>query len=215
TTVALKGIIGIGAMAQISAALGYSNDSEMYLASNKCNGSRFLALITDFCRSQSKATSFIHDQNWQTKTVKSDHITIEFEDEESSALLYDLYAERLLGTNVVNQTVIVMYTKPMNFCQTVLFSNDHPLGIPISSYILETKSMWSMFAAATFNDNKTRDGLIKTIFTRATFNQSLERNFPLIYVTHNFSVQSVEGTNPQQGGMFALLALGYVLAPFL
>ncbi|THU86969.1 hypothetical protein K435DRAFT_682613 [Dendrothele bispora CBS 962.96] len=87
----------------------------------------------------------------------------------------------------------------------ILISNDHPLGIPISSYIPEKKSMWSMFAAATFNDNKTRDDLIKTIFARATFNQSNE-NFPLTYNT-NDSVQSSEGASPQQGGMFALLAL--------
>ncbi|THU85435.1 hypothetical protein K435DRAFT_685578, partial [Dendrothele bispora CBS 962.96] len=135
TTVALKGIIGIGAMAQISAALGHT-------------------LITDFCRSQSKAASLIKD--WQTKTVKSDYITMEFEDDGSSALLYDLYADSLLGTNLVDQAVI-------HFCQTALSSADHPLGIPVSSYDPVTKSMWSMFAAATLSDNKTRNDLINTI----------------------------------------------------
>ncbi|THU85437.1 hypothetical protein K435DRAFT_685590 [Dendrothele bispora CBS 962.96] len=172
TTVALKGIIGIRAMAQISAALGYSNDSETYLASH--------------------ATSFIQD--WQTKTVKSNHITMEFEDDESSALLYDLYADSLLGTNLVDQTIYGIHE---HFCQTVLSSNDHPLGIPVSSYDPGTKSMWSMFAAATFNNNETRDNLIRTMFTRATFNQSNERNFPLLYDTGNFSVQSTVGATSQ------------------
>ncbi|THV01316.1 hypothetical protein K435DRAFT_853870 [Dendrothele bispora CBS 962.96] len=188
TTVALKGIIGIGAMAQISAALGYSNGSEMYLHSPRISVALSQRLLPLF-------------RIGKQKTVKSDHITI-FEDEGSFALLYGLYADRLLGTNLVNQTV---YGTHEHFCQTVLSLNDHPLGIPISSYIPETKSMWSMFAAATFNDNKTRDDLIKTIFARATFNQSNE-NFPLTYNT-NDSVQSLEGASPQQGGMFALLAL--------
>ncbi|THU75769.1 hypothetical protein K435DRAFT_880198 [Dendrothele bispora CBS 962.96] len=182
TTVGLKGIIGISAMARISAALGFSNDSEIYL---------------------SNATSFIQD--WQTKTVKSDHITMEFKDEESFALLYDLYADTLLGTNLVDQTV---YETHESFCQSSLSSKKYPFGIPVSSYISETKSMWSMFTAATLKNNQTRDNLIHSMFARATFNQSSQRNFPLIYDSASGLSQPAEGANPQQGGMFALLALG-------
>ncbi|THV01320.1 hypothetical protein K435DRAFT_963563 [Dendrothele bispora CBS 962.96] len=180
TTVALKGIIGISAMAQISAALGFSNDSENYM---------------------SNASSLIQD--WQTKTVKSNHITMEFKDEDSFALLYDLYADTLLGTNLVNQTV---YETHESFCQDSLSSKKYPFGIPVSSYIPETKSMWSMFTAATLKNNQTRDNLIHSMFARATFNQSSGRNFPLIYDSANGLTQPVEGANPQQGGMFALLA---------
>jgi len=67
--------------------------------------------------------------------------------------------------------------------------------------------MWTMFAAATMKDNTTRNELVHSIFQRATFNQSMNRNFPLIYDTNDTSVQVTEGSNPQQGAMFALLAL--------
>ncbi|KAK7461366.1 hypothetical protein VKT23_008543 [Stygiomarasmius scandens] len=65
--------------------------------------------------------------------------------------------------------------------------------------------MWSMFAAATLSDNTTRDKLVDSIVETVTSN-GVNRAFPLIYDTRNQSRQTLEGSNPQQGAMFAQLA---------
>ncbi|KAF5347869.1 hypothetical protein D9758_013834 [Tetrapyrgos nigripes] len=80
--IAIKGIIGIGAMAQIANAVGKLNDASVY----------------------SEASSSLAQQ-WQEQAVKSDHISLNYNNPRSFALVYDLYADLLLGTGLVNNSV--------------------------------------------------------------------------------------------------------------
>ncbi|KAF5343348.1 hypothetical protein D9758_014189 [Tetrapyrgos nigripes] len=180
---AIKGIIGIGAMSQISAAVGKINDEEVY---------------------SSTATSLA--QQWQDLAVASDHITLEYNNAQSFALLYDLYADLLLETGLVNNSVYDIQTR---FCQDQLnnaIAGGANFGIPLSSSShSQARSSWSMLTAATMSNNDTRNAMVHAVYNRASFNQSGNRNFPFIYDIKTGGPAG--GANAQQGAMFSLLAL--------
>lgn len=91
TNLAIKGIIGIGAMAQIANLTG-----------NTADALNFSAI----------ATSYV--EQWQTlaiapaTSVSLAHTTLSYGNDTSYSLLYNLYADRLLGLNLVPQSVYDM-----------------------------------------------------------------------------------------------------------
>ncbi|KAK7462171.1 hypothetical protein VKT23_007774 [Stygiomarasmius scandens] len=186
--VALKGVIGIGAMSQICEALNRSEDAKTFRA---------------------EASSLA--QQWQRLTVKHnpDHITHNYEDDTSFTLAYDLYADILLGTKLINESV---YNVQTTHCQEQLsaeMAQGNFFGIPLSSASgFNARSTWTMFTATTVTDNNTRNSLVQSVFARASFNQSemAVRNFPVIYNVKTGQPQV--GASPQQGSMFSFLALG-------
>ncbi|OCH88863.1 DUF1793-domain-containing protein [Obba rivulosa] len=84
SNLAVKGIIGIQAMAEMSKAMG-ENDDETYFSQ------QVMTLIGE----------------WESLALSSDqqHLLLDYGDESSWALVYNLYADRLLGTNLVNSSV--------------------------------------------------------------------------------------------------------------
>ncbi|OCH90332.1 DUF1793-domain-containing protein [Obba rivulosa] len=84
TNLAVKGIIAIQAMAEMSKAIGDEDSFEIYAK---------------------QASAFI--EIWESLALSSDqqHLLLDYGDETTWALAYNLYADRLLGLNLVNPSV--------------------------------------------------------------------------------------------------------------
>lgn len=119
TNLALKGIIGLKAMSEISRLTGnadsFGTTAEDYLA------------------------------KWQTYAINNDtavpHTTLSYGDADSHGLLYNLYADKLLALNFVPQSV---YDMQSAFYPTVALE----YGVPLDTRHTWTKSDWQMFVAA-------------------------------------------------------------------
>ncbi len=102
TNLAIKGIIGVKAMAQISHAVGKDSDGQQYDVRQILPDPRALS-SQNFL--QSHAAALVGQ--WQSLALSSDqkHLLRVYNDQTSWALMYNLYADRLLGTNLVSDTV--------------------------------------------------------------------------------------------------------------
>ncbi|KAK0441136.1 hypothetical protein EV421DRAFT_751118 [Armillaria borealis] len=181
TNLAIKGIIGIKAMSEISQALGKSEDAEMY---------------------SSTAKSLV--EQWQTLAGSNGHLLSSYgliADPSSWSLVYNLYADKLLGTALVNSSI---YNNQDSFYSHEVDASGI-YGIQYDSRVTdEAKSHWTMFAAGASNDT-VRDTLISLIHTQAGSNISAGV-FPLTYTSNNGSTISGRAS-PGQGAMFSLMAL--------
>lgn len=119
TNLALKGIIGLRAMGEIARLTG--------------NADTFTSTATDYLG------------QWQTYAINHDasppHTTLSYGDAASHGLLYNLYADRLLGLDFVPQSI---YDMQSAFYPTVALE----YGVPLDTRHTWTKSDWEMFAAA-------------------------------------------------------------------
>ena len=122
TNLALKGIIGIEAMAVIANSTGNSVDGANYT---------------------NIAHSYI-DQ-WQVLGVAADatppHTTLGYGLNDTHGLLYNLYGDAELGLKLVPQSI---YDMQSNFYPTVADT----YGVPLDTRHNYTKSDWEMFTAA-------------------------------------------------------------------
>ncbi|KAK7047201.1 hypothetical protein VNI00_006867 [Paramarasmius palmivorus] len=82
TNLALKGILGVRAMAEISHSLGEDDDAQSYL---------------DTARS--------YAQQWNNLAWSSDHFSSSYGRSGTWTMVYNLYADRLLGANFTSQDV--------------------------------------------------------------------------------------------------------------
>ncbi|KAF8900337.1 hypothetical protein CPB85DRAFT_163127 [Mucidula mucida] len=141
----LKGIIGIKCMAQIADALGKSNDSASY---------------------SGNATSYINE--WISSAVVDGHIVSGYGDSSSWGLIYNLYADRILGTNLINES---LYSAQDSFYDSKLASDGGAYGIAYDSSISnDAKSTWTMFVAGATSDASLRDDLISGVFAKMLSN---------------------------------------------
>jgi hypothetical protein len=122
TNLALKGIIGIQAMAVIANLTG-----------NPVIGANYTNI----------AHSYITE--WQKLGIASlatpPHTTLNYGHNETHGLLYNLYADRELALNLVPQSV---YDMQSNFYPTVMDT----YGVPLDTRHEYTKNDWEIFAAA-------------------------------------------------------------------
>ncbi|KAI0665951.1 hypothetical protein C8Q78DRAFT_1062280 [Trametes maxima] len=181
TNLAIKGIIGVKAMAEISRALGEDSDAQQY-------DSHAAALVG----------------SWQSLALSTDqkHLLGAYGNPSSWALMYNIYADRLLGTNLVSQTVLEGQT---TFYQALLGSSA-AFGVPIDSQLTTTASTaWSLLTAGTVTDNDVRNHLIDGVWNRINSNLT-GGAFPERYDVG--TGKFVDGTaGPAGGAMFSLLAL--------
>jgi hypothetical protein len=133
TNLALKGIIGIGAMAQIANRTG-----------NTADAANFTSI----------AQSYINQ--WQTLGIAQDasppHTTLAYGMNDTHGLLYNLYGDKLLNLGLVPQSV---YDMQSAFYPTV---ND-AYGVPLDTRHNYTKSDWEMWTASIASEG-TRDMFI-------------------------------------------------------
>ncbi|KAJ8483511.1 hypothetical protein ONZ51_g4652 [Trametes cubensis] len=183
TNLVIKGIIGVKAMAEISRALGQDLDAQQY-------DSHAAALVG----------------SWQSLATSSDqqHILGTYGDQSSWALMYNIYADLLLGTNIVSQTLLKSQTAFYNS----LFNSGNLLsyGIPLDSFFgHQTSAAWQLFTAATVQDSGVQGRLIDGVWARANYNGT-SGTFPDAYDASTGATTS--GTaGPAVGGLFSILAL--------
>ena len=130
TNLALKGIIGIGAMAEIAKLTGNTADAQNY---------------------SNIATSYI--SQWQNFGIAQDdsppHTTLNYGANDTHGLLYNIWADQELNLQLVPESV---YTMQSNFYPTV----EEPFGVPLDTRHTYTKGDWELMTAATCSPS-TRD----------------------------------------------------------
>ncbi|TVY81710.1 Glutaminase A [Lachnellula suecica] len=122
TNLALKGIIAIEAMSVIAKLVGKDADATKYtnIAHDYINKWQKLAVVT---------------------TAKLPHTNLDYQDSNSHGLLYNLYADKLLGLNLVPQSI---YDMQSEFYPTIA----QEYGVPLDSRNTATKTDWQMWASA-------------------------------------------------------------------
>ncbi|PCH42736.1 DUF1793-domain-containing protein [Wolfiporia cocos MD-104 SS10] len=184
TNLAIKGIIGIQAMSEISKAVQEDTDSQKFaeIASAYMNTWKSLALSSN-------------QQN----------ILLAYGDLGSWGLMYNLYADLLLQTHLVDETI---YQDQTAFYYDTLINGGSTgtFGLPIDS--LKTSvgnSAWLMFTAATATNDTVRNQFISFVRDRASDNSTVGP-FPTIYNVDSGAITQ-SYANPAQGALFVPLAL--------
>ncbi|KAL7623151.1 hypothetical protein AAE478_006832 [Parahypoxylon ruwenzoriense] len=183
TNLGLKGIIGLRAMAEIADRTDNTADAQSY---------------------GDTATSYI--SQWQGFGINSaanpPHTTLSYGDADSHGLLYNLYANSLLGfgEDFVPKSV---YDMQSDFYPTVALD----YGIPLDTRHTYTKTDWMLWCAAIASE-ETRDTFIRLV---AGWIDSTPTNMPLtdLYdaATGDYPGGLRFTARPVAGGHFALLAL--------
>ncbi|KAL2831158.1 hypothetical protein BDW59DRAFT_7533 [Aspergillus cavernicola] len=180
TNLALKGIIGIEAMSVIARMTGNSNDSR-------------------------SLTNYAHEyiERWTTLGIAHNatqpHMTLSYGSDDSHGLLYNLYADRELGLNLVPQSV---YDMQSDFYPTI----QQQFGVPLDTRHRYTKGDWELFTAAVASTS-TRDMFIRLLaewINRTPTNHALTDLYDT--VTGDYP-QITFVARPVMGGAFALLLL--------
>ncbi|KAI0367422.1 DUF1793-domain-containing protein [Pilatotrama ljubarskyi] len=183
TNLAIKGIIGVKAMAEMSRAAGEDIDAQRY---------------------DNNAAALIGE--WQSLALSSDgqHLLGMCGNQQSWSLMYNLYADRLLGTNIVDPALLKLQTA---FYRNLLTSVDvaPAFGLPLDNTVGATSAAWLLFTAATVVDNAVRDSLIEHVWNRASSNLT-SGAFPDQYEVGTGEILGGEAS-PALGAMFSLLAL--------
>lgn len=182
TNLALKGIIGIEAMSQISKLIGRNDDAQ-----------RFTEISHDYIT------------KWQALSINTvanpPHTMLNYGNTTTWSLLYNLYNDRLLNTNLVPQNV---YDIQSEFYRTVKEKYGVPLDTRNRYY---TKSDWELFCAA-IATGQTRDLFINGLANWVNETPT-SKPFSDLYQTSdgNFPPGLEFKARPVVGGLFALLLL--------
>lgn len=183
TNLAIKGIIGLRAMADISDISGHADDASNYL---------------------DIATSYI--SQWQdlgiNRAADPPHTTLSYGDGDSHGLLYNLYANSLLGfgydfvpKEVYDMQSAFYPTAALEYC------------VPLDTRHTYSKTDWQLWAAAIASD-ETRDDFISRIASWINVTPT-HRAFTDLYdcATGNYPSGIEFTARPVQGGLFSILAL--------
>lgn len=188
TNLALKGIIGLEAASLMAGMTGHTDQGNNY---------------------HDTARDWI--QQWEDLGVSRDtnpaHTTLNYGDEDSYSLLYNLYADALLQTNIVPKSI---YTMQSDFYPSV----EQTYGVALDTRASRTKSDWQIFCAAVASED-TRDMFIQDV---AKFLQETALSQPAtdLYEADTGNNAGNIGpfkARPVVGGWFALLALNQTGIP--
>ncbi|PIL35879.1 hypothetical protein GSI_01539 [Ganoderma sinense ZZ0214-1] len=179
--IALKGIIGVKAMAEIAHALGENADAAEYGNQSSSLLSSWLSLATSSGGSRLLG-SYGNQQSW--------------------TLMYNLFADKLLGLDFVAQSVLDTQTQYLGS----LLATAPEFGLPIDSESGPFgNTAWTMFASAFMSDNNVRNNMISNIHNHVNSNTSAQI-FPERYNTTDNSARN-GFAGPALGGVFSHLAL--------
>ncbi|KAJ7915217.1 hypothetical protein B0H13DRAFT_2658900 [Mycena leptocephala] len=180
TNLALKGIIGIQAMSEISRIMDETEDAQKY---------------------ETSANSLM--QSWVSLTATaSGQLKWTYDDDTTWGLMYNLLADKLLQLNIVPASI---YSD-----QSTIISNNAAqvpaFGFPLSSDSnSNTRSDWTLFSAAAAPDPATRNRLISLVRKHASSNLT-GGPFPTLYNVQT-GVSPNGSASPAQGAIFSVLAL--------
>ncbi|KAJ7194203.1 hypothetical protein GGX14DRAFT_378230 [Mycena pura] len=142
TNLAIKGIIAVQAMSEISRIMGDAPQAQQYESTAK-------ALV----------------KSWTTLAASSGKIRWSYGDSSSSGLMYNFMADKLLQLNLLPFTVSDLLNQ--HSVEMLLVPT---FGFPLSSDSAYTRSDWSLFSATVAANSTTRDLLIDGVHKRASFN---------------------------------------------
>ncbi|KAJ3517821.1 hypothetical protein NLJ89_g243 [Agrocybe chaxingu] len=199
SNLALKGIIGVYAMSEMSRLFEQGTSSS--------------SLSDSYASAAENMT-----QHWFALGLSSDgHMTSSNGVESSWGLAYCLYASALLNASWIDEKVLVfpiIYLIVINCsnqiinAQTSFYGSQIGLagdyGLPYTSGASLTRSDWTLFTAAALTDNTLRDDMISAVFARMHLNRS-DCPWPISYDSQTGSLNG-GCASPSQGAMFALLA---------
>ncbi|KAF8917882.1 hypothetical protein CPB85DRAFT_1558569, partial [Mucidula mucida] len=177
TNLAIKGIIGIKAMAEIALILGDTAKSNNYSAI---------------------AADYVAQWQMLSASDSGDHLTLAYGNSSSWGLSYNLYGDKLLGLNLFPASIYEMQTA---WYKTVA----EPFGVPLDTRHTYTKSDWEIWTGAIMTDNEARDIFISAVKAWASDGQS-SQPFGDWYETTNGSPNGFRA-RPVVGGHLAFLVL--------
>jgi hypothetical protein len=174
---ALKGILGIGAMSRIATAAGNSADATRY-----------------------RATARDYISQWVTKAQDTtpDHLKLAYDQPGTWSLKYNGYPDALLGLGLVPDSVA---KEEADWYLTQV----NQFGVPLDPRHSYTKGDWEMWTAAWLRDHPIKDQLIGALYDFATSTPS-RVPFTDLYDTVSDGQQGFQA-RPVVGGIFALLSL--------
>ncbi|PCH43422.1 DUF1793-domain-containing protein [Wolfiporia cocos MD-104 SS10] len=183
TNLAIKGIIGIQAMSEISKAVQEDTDSQKF-----------------------SRTASVYMNSWKSLALSSNqqNILFAYGDSGSWGLMYNLYADLLLQTHLVDETI---YQDQTAFYDTLINGGSAgTFGLPIDSLDpTVVNSAWLMFTATTTTNDTVRNQLISYVWDHASDNLTAGA-FPTVYNVNSGAITQ-SYANPAQGALFAPLAL--------
>ncbi|KAE9404342.1 hypothetical protein BT96DRAFT_813635 [Gymnopus androsaceus JB14] len=175
TNLAIKGILGVAAMAQISSATGEDADAQAF----KANASALY-------------------QTWKSLALSSSnsgHLLPTYGNTAASgyALMYNMYPDNLLGLGVIEESV---YEAQAAYYSTLAQSAGQ-FGLTFdTSSNGEANSAWTLFTAGSIANSSTgtRNELVSMVYARANSNASTSvGSFPTYY-------NDTTGASPTPGG---------------
>ncbi|KAI9447112.1 hypothetical protein BJY52DRAFT_375069 [Lactarius psammicola] len=184
TNLAIKGIIAIKAMSNMSSIVNQAADVDKY----------------------SRAAVSLYAQ-WKSLALASNqHLLATYGQADSWTLGYNLFADVWLGTSVIESSIYSGQSSFINnLTLTSTFSN---FGMPVDSLGLDPSvavSSWNLFVAAMTQNQDLRTNLISRVHSRASYNASAGV-FPLNYDSTS-GAAFLGRASPAQGAMYAPLAL--------
>ncbi|KAK7461368.1 hypothetical protein VKT23_008545 [Stygiomarasmius scandens] len=181
TNLALKGILGIRAMAEMSGVMGKGDDEGNY----KNVASKYISQWTSLSGSSSVG-----------------HLESVYGDTASWGLMYNLFADKWMGTGLVGDDI---YTQQTQYYANQA-QNSPSFGLEYDSKVDNVaKSHWTLFTASVLTDSSVRDTLISQVHTHAN-DQKNPGVFPSTYNVNDGS--TIGGSaSPAVGGLYSLLAL--------
>ncbi|KAJ4001761.1 hypothetical protein F5050DRAFT_1721221 [Lentinula boryana] len=140
TNLAIKGIVGIKAMSVIWGILGNTAQESNY---------------------SSIAASYV--TKWQTFATSTTgaHLTLDYNDESSWGLSYNLFGDKLLGLNLFPASV---YDEQTAWYPTV----DNSFGVPLDTRHTYTKTDWQIWTSTLMTNTAARDIFIEAVYKWAS-----------------------------------------------
>lgn len=178
TNLAIKGIVGIGAMSKIAAILGDTAQSANY---------------------SSIATSYVTQWQKFSASTTGAHLTLSYGDSSSWGLSYNLFGDKLLKLNLFPASI---YSEQTAWYQT----HANAFGVPLDTRHTYTKTDWQLFTAAIATNTTTRDIFISAVKKWASDGQN-NGPFGDLYDTVSGAIAVGFRARPVVGGHLALLVL--------
>ncbi|EIW76463.1 DUF1793-domain-containing protein [Coniophora puteana RWD-64-598 SS2] len=175
TNLAIKGVVGIKAMSMIEGLLGNTAAQQNY--SSIASG--YAPQILNFA-------------------TANNHLELNYGAANTWGLSYNLYADKLLGTDVFPQSTFQMQTAWYNTVR-------NQYGVPLDTRHTYTKSDWQIWTAALVTDTTVRNNLIDSVYAYIADGKN---NMPFSdwYDTES-GASSGFRARPVVGGHLAILAL--------
>lgn len=179
SNLALKGILGLGAMAQISTAVGQTTDANNY-----------------------KTTSQSYITQWSQKSQDSTmtHLKLAYDGDDTTwSLKYNSYPDRLLGLGLIPAATLAEET-------TWYAQQKAAYGYPLDSRHTYTKADWEMWMAAGVGDPALRQNVVDALYHFANATPS---RVPMTdWYDTVAGTQNGFQARPVIGGLFSLMTLG-------